>query len=578
VSVCGYTVRLLDQQLLGGIPIYSSGAWISANTSSNGKMASVVRFPGQPNQAIIMADDQGVHMVAYGCGNIGGGGPSGGNCGSPAPGGGTFAGLYQELWHCPDVNARGDVLFLAEVDGGTSPLGLFLFDGSTHNVVKIVAVGDPSPLGGTIGNVCQGSINDQGQAVFAVQETSAYDSAIMVWDSGVLQTLVACGDPAPNGGAFTSVSLQPGGTGPSGFPFAGAGPPDILDDGRVYFLAVFTAPFLRRGIFEAANGQITLLVKQGDPAPRGGEFSQIEAPIVSEQGEVFFFSTRYVVGQAPDKYGWHRGFAGQWETLIEVGDVFLGQRANVGFSMPPYKPVDAAGNLIMLARLQDITTFAYRDALILIDRALGKHVLMAVGDSAPLGGLIAALPGGVSLTRTTRAGVVVDSPLAPVGGGSSHILFDLCVPPAASSYCTAKLNSAGCVPRISGTGIASASAPGGFLVEGEDFLNSKVGSLLYSVAGSAQTPFGGGFLCLRLPVKRTLPSFSGGTPPPVFDCTGTYSMDMNAFAANLLGGNPSQAISSPGATVYCQWWGRDPGFAPPHAVQLSAGLEYHVVP
>ena len=107
-------------------------------------------------------------------------------------------------------------------------------------------------------------------------------------------------------------------------------------------------------------------------------------------------------------------------------------------------------------------------------------------------------------------------------------------------------------------------------------LNNKPGEILYSVTGRAATPFQGGFLCLAPPVRRTPGVNSGGTAPPVSDCSGVYTMDMNAFAAGLLGGNPDPALALPGTVVRCQWWGRDPGFAPPNNSSLTSALEYAV--
>jgi hypothetical protein len=150
----------------------------------------------------------------------------------------------------------------------------------------------------------------------------------------------------------------------------------------------------------------------------------------------------------------------------------------------------------------------------------------------------------------------------------------LCAQP--SVYCTAKVNSLGCVPSIASTGSASSSAISGFAVSASQVRNQKPGLLLYSVTGRASTPFQGGFLCVLGPVRRSIGVSSHGTALPGSDCTGLYSIDMNAFAHGVLGGTPSPALVVAGQVVETQWWGRDPGFAAPNNSTLSNALEYVV--
>jgi len=142
------------------------------------------------------------------------------------------------------------------------------------------------------------------------------------------------------------------------------------------------------------------------------------------------------------------------------------------------------------------------------------------------------------------------------------------------AYCTAKINSLGCLPAIYSVGAPSTSAPSGFEVRAANVRNQKVGILLYSVTGRAATAFQGGFLCVAPPIRRTPQANSGGTALPTSDCTGEYSIDMNSFAQGLLGGTPSPALVVPGTVVDCQWWGRDPGFPAPNNSTLSDALEY----
>jgi hypothetical protein len=90
--------------------------------------------------------------------------------------------------------------------------------------------------------------------------------------------------------------------------------------------------------------------------------------------------------------------------------------------------------------------------------------------------------------------------------------------------------------------------------------NQKSGLLFYGANGRAALAFQNGTLCVDSPLKRTPVSSSAGNPLPANDCSGVYSIDMNAFAAGLIGGHPLPSLSLPCTTIDCQWWGRDPGF------------------
>ena len=147
-----------------------------------------------------------------------------------------------------------------------------------------------------------------------------------------------------------------------------------------------------------------------------------------------------------------------------------------------------------------------------------------------------------------------------------------------TSYCTAKTNSLGCIPAISGTGVPSASAGSGFTVGCTQVRNIKPGLLFYKVNGAqASLTFQCGTLCVGPSgIKRSPAQVAGGNPPPANDCSGTYSLDMNAFAVGALGGNPDPGLQVAGNTVQAQWWGRDQGFPAPCNTTLSDALEYTI--
>jgi glucose/arabinose dehydrogenase len=155
---------------------------------------------------------------------------------------------------------------------------------------------------------------------------------------------------------------------------------------------------------------------------------------------------------------------------------------------------------------------------------------------------------------------------------------DECDGPPPFGYCSGKFTANGCAPSMTFSGYSSATRGFGFLVNAVGAINSKPGLLMYGMNGQLSMPFQGGVLCVNSPIRRTIGVNSGGALPPIDDCSGLFSIDFNAFAVGALGGNPSAALQLPGTTVDSQWWGRDPGYAPPDNTQLSNALEFQVHP
>lgn len=167
---------------------------------------------------------------------------------------------------------------------------------------------------------------------------------------------------------------------------------------------------------------------------------------------------------------------------------------------------------------------------------------------------------------TLAVGAATSSPTPPAAG--AVYLFDVTPLPPAQTYCTAKINSQGCLPQIFASGIPGATHLDAFVIGASNVLNQKTGMLLYSIAGSATTPFQGGTLCIAAPLHRTPAQNSGGFTGPD-DCSGSYSFDFNARVQS--GVDPALV---PGVAVWAQYYSRDP--VDPFGVGLTDAVVFTI--
>jgi len=192
---------------------------------------------------------------------------------------------------------------------------------------------------------------------------------------------------------------------------------------------------------------------------------------------------------------------------------------------------------------------------------------------------VSSRSGGVTGWDAVVADMDADGRPDRVSVGKDEALVDVALQVGEASgsltYCVAKQNSQGCLPAMEGSGTPSVSAGSGFWIRGRHVLNNTFGLLLYGFNGPAATPLAGGTLCLQPGTFRGPILTSGGTPPPVTDCSGLMEMDFNAYIAS---GGGAPGLSVVGNQVYCQWITRDPGFPPPENLGLTNGLTFVLGP
>src|SRR5262245_39597341 len=177
-TTCGAAALASHNQAVPGGGTLNPVAFVNpAIVNNSGRIAFISLVNGSPrNQGVFVADANGLTPIAMGCGGAGGSGMPGAGCGDPTPIGGTFGGFFTGTFFMPALNGAGDVLFLCDVVGGASPRALFLFRAATASIVKVAAVGDPSPLGGTFDAVGPGNLNDAGVVVFLARGAGTTNS------------------------------------------------------------------------------------------------------------------------------------------------------------------------------------------------------------------------------------------------------------------------------------------------------------------------------------------------------------------------------------------------------------------
>ena len=176
-------------------------------------------------------------------------------------------------------------------------------------------------------------------------------------------------------------------------------------------------------------------------------------------------------------------------------------------------------------------------------------------------------PGGTAETWTINGGVHSPSLSSDFSRLVVEFLLAHAKPGFPGVYCTAKVNSEGCTPAISASGIPSASAGSGFDIDASLIVAGNNGIFFYSKTGASDVPFQGGFLCLLSPATRTPPQNSGGAGV----CGGAFTIDFNGW---ISGGMDPGLVA--GATFWGQYWSRDP--ASPSGTNLTDAVTATIAP
>ncbi|MBK8975886.1 MAG: hypothetical protein IPM29_08155 [Planctomycetes bacterium] len=395
----------------------------------NGVIAFVASVSGvSRNQGVFVADASGVRAIAMGCGQGGGSGQHG-TCGDPSPIGGTFAGFFGGTVTAPPINDAGDVLFVCDVlVGGASRRGLFLFRAATQTIVKVAAVGDASPIGGTFTAIGPGSLNNFQEVAFLAINSGRTDSEAFHWSNGTVTKIVAAGDPAPGGGVVAIVGSER-------FGFADgtqmpAGPvPAINDCSQLAFRLIVTNGITSRGIVVRTAGVDRWYLKAGDPAPSGGTFIDFQGAALNGGGRIAVLGD-ISVGSTYNT-GWFVGEPGSFRRAVAFYDIVDGGSClGLAYSRNPMTPLDDQGNLLFWCNL---SSQGDQDRLAVSAADGSLSIVARRGDPTPIGGTFGTMNAWPSMSVTGRTTVSVAAPASIAL--NAHFVTTLCGPAVAASAC-----------------------------------------------------------------------------------------------------------------------------------------------
>jgi len=297
------------------------------------------------------------------------------------------------------IDAAGQVAF----SGETFPGGHALFD-EAHN--PIAHPGDPAPEGGVFTSVSLPTGNDRGDIVFLAANSNGHTTAYLS-SEGSLKRIVGTGDPAPQGETFQAFYFS-----------------SLNNEGEIAFVGA-VSPSNRYGIY-VGSAEFRGIVSTGDPAPGGGTFTLFQSVSLNDSGQVLFSASVAV----PSRSGIFLWSDGSVRAIAQAGNGAPGGGTFLSVSQPS---LNASGQVAFHGSL-------FRSSGIFLSSGGVVTSIARSGDPAP-GGTISAVAcpslndaGQVALLATVggRAGIYLSSEGAlntivrqgdPAPGGSIFTSF-----------------------------------------------------------------------------------------------------------------------------------------------------------
>jgi hypothetical protein len=271
----------------------------------------------------------------------------------------------------------GQPVFEASIFPGTT--GIFDVNGALR-----VRIGGAVPGGAVIVGINQLTSNEVGTIAFMADLPGLGSGIFLSRQDGTLTEVIRAD-------TFSSVS------GPS-----------VNAAGEVAFSS---RSLSSGGIFLASDGAIWPVVRVGDSAPGGGEFTEVTNPSLNDSGQVAFLGSV----SSPGRSGVFVASADGVRTIVSVGDPAPGGGNFSNFSFPHLNvagQVAFASSPLPASEVSGVFLFSPHE---------GIRSVMRDGDPAPGGGTFA---GSSRLTLDDRGRVAFASPVLDPSGTGAFLFTD----------------------------------------------------------------------------------------------------------------------------------------------------------
>ncbi len=270
--------------------------------------------------------------------------------GQAAPTGGAF-----RVFNDVTLSGRDTVVFLGRTSDRVAHQGLYLARNGT--IVPVVATGQPAPGGGAFSDFANPTINARDVVAFVGRIGQGGREGIFTSGEGSIIPVALSGQPSPIGGTFQ---------------FFVDGSPAQNDRGEIAFIAAI-APRGTFGVFVLLGGRPIPVVTTEDEAPSGGAFTEFGSLMFTNPGTVGFVGRTarsavrerlYVTGRAMLVPLAQQGQAVGGDVLTSIATSAMNDEESVVFELGTPDPIPRA--------------------IFLATRA-GVSVVVRAGDRAPSG-------------------------------------------------------------------------------------------------------------------------------------------------------------------------------------------------